>query len=124
MVLLLSACFGTSVQTRAGTHCPTAAVQMVRETVLVRNCCGKLVPKVIERAPLAGEAEFLQCQCAEKKDSAQREGAQYQSCPEALVPADALLEFPVAPILPVEPGSKLESLPEVGRVPLVPPPTS
>ena len=97
---------------------------MVRETVLVRNCCGKLVPKVIERAPLAGEAEFLQCQCAEKKDSAQREGAQYQSCPEALVPADALLEFPVAPILPVEPGSKLESLPEVGRVPLVPPPTS
>ena len=53
--------------TQRGIQCPTATVQQVTEVKLVKDCCGKLVPKVQVRKPKEGEPEFKQCRCAEKK---------------------------------------------------------
>ena len=53
--------------TQRGIQCPTAAVQKITEVKLVKDCCGKLVPKVLARSPQEGEPDFKQCRCAEKK---------------------------------------------------------
>ena len=45
-------------RTKIGIHCPTAPVQIVRETKSA--CC-------VVRAPKLGDKDFKQCQCAEKK---------------------------------------------------------
>lgn len=58
-----------SPMTPKGVQCPTAPVQSVTEVVYVKNCCGKLVPKTIQRKPREGESTFLQCRCAEKKEA-------------------------------------------------------
>lgn len=52
-------------RTAKGVHCPTAVVQVV-EVVTKRTCCNKVAH--VERKPKPGDAAFVQCRCAEKKD--------------------------------------------------------
>jgi hypothetical protein len=101
--------------TPAGIHCPTAPVQSVVEDGLMR-------------APLPGEAEFMQCRCAEAKAEAklaESDGASgWLVCP-AFLEVEAL-PFPgiAAVVAPLVPGAG-PSAPKVAgppSAPLPPPP--
>jgi hypothetical protein len=56
-----------SPRTVQGLHCPTARVQATQTVVMQRDCCGNVVAVVVERVPQAGDKDFVQCTCAEKK---------------------------------------------------------
>jgi hypothetical protein len=89
--------------TARGVQCPTATVQTVTEVSLVRNCCGKLVAKTIQRKPREGEPGFKQCRCAEKKaaDAQQKSEASESSRPAlAIAILNPLFQFQAVSILP------------------------
>jgi hypothetical protein len=57
-------------------------------TVAVKNCCGKVVGYET-RKPKAGEKEFVQCRCAEKRASQHNDanlgGRQFEAMPLVLI---------------------------------------
>lgn len=55
--------------TARGVQCPTAPVQKIKVVEYQKNCCGKLVPVLVEKAPSEGDSEFVQCRCSEKQAS-------------------------------------------------------
>ena len=57
-----------AIRTPAGIHCPTAPVQAVLTPV--KDCCGQIVGYEA-RTPSAGEKQFMQCRCAEKRTAQQ-----------------------------------------------------
>ncbi|MBS1727954.1 MAG: hypothetical protein JST51_14650 [Armatimonadetes bacterium] len=54
-------------KTKIGVQCPTAAVQVIRDTVVERTNSGQLETETILRAPRPGDKDFKQCCCAEKR---------------------------------------------------------
>ncbi len=84
--LMLSTVLGPLATTRSGIQCPTATVQ----TVTSRDCCGHLVTRV----PHAGDKDFKQCRCQEKRQGALRRDASPQN--EALPPTCFALVLPSA----------------------------
>lgn len=82
---LLCATFAGFAVTPRGVQCPTAPVQ----TVVVRDCCGRLVARV----PKPGERTFVQCRCAEKKTAPQKAVASGSKV-ELFVPAPLDFEAP------------------------------
>ena len=82
-LILSQARFG-SVETAKGVQCPTATVQTIKVVTYERTPCGCLVKKVTERAPRQGEAGFLQCRCAEKKDAQQETARTGESRPKVV----------------------------------------
>lgn len=113
--------------TPKGIQCPTAPIQHIAETVLVRNCCGDIVTQTVVRAPREGEAEFKQCQCAERK-TAEKEG-QTQLFETRLLPTlicGAMNDWRVA--IPIDQMPRSLTLLKVGRllsrspIPTIPPP--
>ncbi|HVT10996.1 MAG TPA: hypothetical protein VHE55_01910 [Fimbriimonadaceae bacterium] len=83
-----------------GKQCPTAPIQTI--SVPVKSCCGKVLCYE-HRAPKPGEAGFVQCRCAEKRASQQR-NAMAPKVPLYLpVEAEPLevagrLDFPETPV--------------------------
>ena len=88
-------------KTALGIHCPTAAVQLV----------AKVSPKsdsIEVRKPKAGEAEFLQCRCAESKTSAPKANLSSKEVP-TVQSADAGATPSLPFLLVLNPGFPIET---------------
>jgi len=126
VILCLGACLPTSYTAAPqGTQCPTAAVQQITKKEWVKNCCGHWELKSVTRAPRAGDAEFTQCRCAEKKaghDEAIRVSIE---TPEAIPPAQGeTLAFHIPCTDAPEFSEPISQMRDHVTIPFIPPPNS
>lgn len=100
-------------RTRAGIHCPQAAIQKV-----VVTCCGKIEV----RKPQPGEAGFTQCRCLESSAPSPSDAHPPMLLLCAVPPAVEVVCDSPAMSTRVTRTPKRVAIPKRSVVPLVPPP--